>query len=151
MFTPRSRLVPTSVASSASHPYKGFDASSGSNPAVYIQIGSHNSKVPTISGVALSVALTANLLNLGSTDKIVYVELDVTSGSISAAIVHHSASTGPPSDSVSGGTGAAYQTLFFTDVAITGGIASVGVSDNVSGAQAYQNCSSTNQALYGLV
>jgi len=128
------------------HPYKGYDFSDGSTPKVAVQYGSHNSIVPTIAGVPLSADLSLNLVTLTTSAKIVYAELSLNGGgSITSASIQSSNSTSPPTSTNT----TAYQTLFGVLVTVTSGVASVAVSDNVLGSQAYQRCGGSH--LFGLV
>jgi hypothetical protein len=121
------------------HPYKGFDASVGSTPKVRIQPGSHNNVVPTIGGVPLT---DEPLLTLGTSAKIVYVQIDFdASGGVTDCSINSSNSLTPPSDDVNpDGSGTGYQTLFFVDVSVVSEVASVSCLPNVLGSQGCQIC-----------
>lgn len=127
------------------HPYKGFNAGDESNPKVIIQIGSHNDVVPTIDGTPMSANINDNVLTLGGSDQIVYVQLNlnVDTKAIESAEIHSSPDPDPPA----GDATTAYQTLFF--VSIDGETNAVMVADNVLGSQAFQACG--DYYLFGLV
>lgn len=128
------------------HPYQGADASDGSTPKVSIRWGSHNSVVPTIGGTPLGLDPAGNVLTLGVSAKIVYVQLDLDGDKqVTAASIHSSNDTAPPA----GTSSTAYQTLFAVAVTVEEGRASVAVSANVGGSQAYQYCLGSH--LFGLI
>jgi len=130
---------------SSVHPYQGFDASSGSTAKVTVQYGTHNSVVPTISGTPLSVTLADNLLTLGGSDTIVYIQCDLDGNYQITDASIHSGTTLPTSDDTT-----AYQILFAVAITTDGsGNASVAIAGNVLGSQAFQYCGGSH--LFGLV
>lgn len=127
------------------HPYQGLDASVTTTAKVMIQYGTHNGVIPTIDGNPMEVDITQNVLTLGGSDTLVYIQcdLDVDFAITSASI--HSGTSLPTSDDTT-----AYQTLFAVDIATDGsGNKSVTIADNVLGSQAYQYCGGSH--LFGLV
>lgn len=128
-----------------SHPYKGYDASTGASPIINIQYGSHNGIVPEIDSSPMAVSREDNVLELAESDSIVYVELALDSGHhITDGTIQASSSALPTSDDTT-----AYQLLFAVDVSVVSGVASVAIAQNVGGSQAYQYCGGSH--LFGLV
>jgi hypothetical protein len=130
--------TPAAISEEQTFPYKGTDASTGATPRVNIQVGSHNSLMPTISGVPM---IDNPILVIGSSAQIVYIQTDWTNRQLQSCLINSSNSISPPANSInSSGTGSAYQTLFYTIVTIDGGVASVSIFPNVLGAQGCQIC-----------
>jgi hypothetical protein len=127
----------TIITNNGTHPYQGFDASTTSATRVVVQIGSHNSVVPLIGAVTMSVDTLQNVVTLSLSDTVVYATA-VTA--FSTGDVTIDAGSSLPSST----TSTWYQALFY--VSVTTG--AVSISDNVSGSQAYQYCEGH---LFGLV
>lgn len=125
------------------HAYKGFDASETTTAKVKIQFGTHNDVVPKIGGVALSVNLGDNVLNLADSDLNVYVQLDLDEYfQVTAASIHASGSSGVPDNTET----TAYQLLFGVGIATDGsGNKRVTVGQNVSSSQRYNYCGGSHQ------
>jgi len=131
---------PRGGSSVSPHPYKGSNASEGSVPKVQIILGTHNGVIPKIDGVPMSTDPTDNILTLGSSDQIVYIELDwdIDTGALTECLISSSADLTPPEDTDS----TSYQILFFVSIDI-GETASVLVTDNVQGSQSASRCVQT--------
>jgi hypothetical protein len=132
----------------ASHPYQGYDASSGSNFIVSIQYGTHNSVPPSMSlgaGNALGVRRQFNTMSLDAGAQIVYVGTRFNSGSFASCSIGYSDITTPPTSSIDGGgNGSFYQTIFAVSCSLlSGSIAQVTCADNVLGSQRCYLCSNT--------
>lgn len=134
-----------SRGTASAHPYKGFNASVTTTAKVVIQYGTHNSVVPTIDGTPLSVVLSNNVLTLGGSDTLVWIQLDLDGSYAITSASIHSGTTLPTSDDET-----AYQTLFAVDITTNdSGNEVVAVAQSVSGSQAYQYCGGSH--LFGLV
>lgn len=125
----------------------GSDVSSGSTPKYTITYGTVRGIVPTISGTALVPATGSNIITLGSSDQVVYVQHDFTydSGGVITTVDSEimsatAAGFAGLTSSVAAGTGVLYWQLFGVTVTIVGSVASVVAAPGVNGSINFDVC-----------
>lgn len=145
----------TSIDSSDDPAYFVYNASTGSTPRVLIKPGTHGGLTPTIDGNPMNVEIGSPaalpLLTLGTTDAVIYIQLDYSSANNLTGCSIHSATAAAWASLLAGvhvvpGTaGSDYRLISTVTVTVVDEIAKVQPwNDGVSGPQGYRQCGNSS-------
>ena len=128
------------------HAYWVADATAGGgSPKITVTPGTHNASItPTISGTALTV-IPPPTLTLGTSDTLVYFQIDYNSSNIATTIEIKSGTSLPTATIVVGTAGSDYKLLSTIAITAVGSTYTVNCfNDAVSGPQQYLQCGTTS-------